>query len=130
MGKYDDIINLPHYEPRHPRMSMEKRAAQFSPFAALSGHGDAVKEAERLTDSYIELDESQKELINSKLQKILERLQESPEITITYFVPDKNKSGGSYVNHTGHIKKVDEYTHTLLMKDGTKIPLHHLYDIE
>ena len=97
MGKYDDIINLPHPEPKkHPRMSMENRAAQFSPFAALTGHNEAIKETERLTDSKVELDQDAIEEINRKLMWIKDNIQSSPQATVTYFVPDSKKVGGKY----------------------------------
>ena len=90
---YEDIINLPHYESKkHPRMSLEARSAQFAPFAALTGYEDAVKETARLTDKKIEIDEGLKQILNNKLQYILENNDANPEITFTYFISDKKKT--------------------------------------
>lgn len=92
MDKYDDIINLPHYEPKyHPRMSKYKRSAQFAPFAALVGYDEQVQECSRLTDKRLEIDDELKEKINNKLNKINELIKNSPEVEITYFIPDKKK---------------------------------------
>jgi len=122
MGKYDDIINLPHHtSSKHPRMSIQDRAAQFSSFRALSGHGAAINETARLTAERIELDENEIELLNGKLQHIQAIIDEQPEITVTYFAPDKNKSGGAYVDYTGVVKKIDDVFHNVLMSDGTII---------
>lgn len=97
MHKYDDIINLPHYtSSKRPRMAMIDRAAQFSPFAALTGYDAAVKETARLTEDRVELDEYQKSALNDRLQIVQERLSDTPVISITYFVPDERKSGGAY----------------------------------
>ncbi|MGN0335532.1 MAG: hypothetical protein ACI4DV_07725 [Lachnospiraceae bacterium] len=128
--KYDDIINLPHHvSSTRPQMSIIDRAAQFSPFAALTGYDAAVKETERLTDERMELDESRKRILNEKLQMIAESLAEHPEITVTYFRPDEKKSGGAYVSYTGHIKKIDEYERTIVMTEGRKIPIEQIYEI-
>ncbi len=108
MGKYDDIIDFPHPEPRtRPRMSMHARAAQFAPFAAVHGHDTAVAEAERLTDRRIELDECEMARIDSALQLLQERIGEQPTASITYFVPDERKEGGSYRTVTGTVKRID-----------------------
>ena len=89
MGKYDNIINLPHHiSSKHPRLSMEQRAAQFAPFAALTGYGDSIKETARLTDTRIELNEEEKEMLNIKLQELKSKISTMPQVTITYFVPD------------------------------------------
>ena len=130
--EYDDIIDLPRPEPGagHPRMSMEKRAAQFSPFAALSGHKESVLEVERRTESFIDLTESEKEVIDLKLQALLAGKAEESEICVTFFVPDERKEGGAYKNHIGSIKKIDEYNRMLVMTDGKKIPIDSLYDIQ
>ena len=95
-GKYGDIINLPHPTSlNHPRMSLHDRAAQFSPFAALTGHHTAIAETGRLTDQRIELDESEIARVDAALQHLQELLPERPTVSITYFVPDERKSGGS-----------------------------------
>lgn len=128
--RYDDIINLPHPEPRnHRRMSMIDRAAQFSPFAALSGYDAAVKETARLTNERMELDEDSKARLNEQIQYVLEHLSEEPEIVITYFLPDQKKAGGSYVDATGIIKKIDDYEQLIIFRDGTKIPVNDVVAI-
>ena len=129
--KYDDIINLPHHtSPTRPRMSSIDRAAQFSPFAALTGYDAAVKETARLTDERIELDENRKSFLNEKLQMIAENSQEHPMVTITYFQPDERKAGGSYVNVTDKAKKIAEYGREIVMEAGTRIPIEQIYEIE
>lgn len=128
---YDDIINLPHHVSAvHPRMSMIDRAAQFSPFAALTGYEAAVKETARLTQERVELDESRKSMLNEKLQMVQELLDERPEITITYYVPDERKAGGAYVSVTGQTKKIDEYERVVVLMDNTVIPIDQIYGIE
>ena len=98
MDKYDDIINLPHYEPKyHARMSMYKRSAQFAPFSALVGYDEQVKECSRITDKRLEIDDELKEKISNKLNKINEFIKEYPAVEITYFIPDDKKEGGKYV---------------------------------
>lgn len=131
IGKYDDIIDLPHHvSTTRPRMSNMERAAQFSPFAAVVGYDTAVKETARLTDDRIELDENSKTILNEKLQMILEHANMNPEIVITYFVQDSKKTGGAYVSTTGILKKVDIYEQVLVMQDGTRIPLSDIFEIE
>ncbi len=127
---YDDIINLPHHQsaPR-PHMSAYDRAAQFSPFAALTGYEDAVIETARLTDKKVELDEYDKAALNERLNMIQDTLDEQPEVSITYFLPDKRKSGGAYVTVTGGVKKIDEYEHIVVMLDATKIPIDDIAEI-
>ena len=127
---YDDIINLPHHQSAiHPHMSAYDRAAQFSPFAALTGYEDAVAETARLTDKNVELDEYGKADLNERLNMIQETLGEQPEVSITYFLPDKKKSGGAYVTVTGGGKKIDEYEHIVVMLDATKIPIDDIAKI-
>lgn len=128
---YEDIIDLPHHvSSTRNRMSMIDRAAQFSPFAALTGHSEAVKETERLTDEQIELDENRKTILNEKLQMILEKLKEHPEITFTFFRPDSRKSGGEYVEISGVVKKIDEIERCVRLIDGTKIFIDDIYEIQ
>ena len=130
MDNYDDIINLPHFEPKkHPRMSIEARAAQFAPFAALTGYGDLVKETARLTDVRRELDEEEKNIINNKLQILQNRIKKFPQATITYFVPDKKKSGGEYVTITGNIKKIDEYKGLIILTNKEEILIDEIIEI-
>lgn len=128
---YDDIIDLPHHvSATRPRMSNMDRAAQFSPFAAVVGYDAAVKETARLTDDRMELDENSKTILNEKLQMVLEHADTNPEIIVTYFVQDSKKAGGSYVSTTGILKKVDAYEQVLVMRDGTRIPLSEVFEIE
>lgn len=129
--KYDDIINLPHHtSPTRPRMAMIDRAAQFSPFAALTGYDAAVKETARLTEDRVELDEYQKSALNDRLQIVQERLSDTLEISITYFVPDERKSGGAYYTETGVIKKIDYHERAVIMRSGTHIPIDEIIGIE
>ena len=110
-------------------MSMYARAAQFAPFAALTGYGDAIKETARITDQQLELDENEKALLNEKLQLLRQHLPGKPKITITYFVPDTKKAGGSYQTITGIVKKLQEYEHRLIMTDGTIIPIDSIIEL-
>lgn len=131
MGKYDDIIRLPHHEStRHPRMSALDRAAQFLPFAALTGHAAAVRETARLTDTRIELDEIRKEELDLHLHLLREQLTQKPQVTITYYVPDARKDGGAYFTVAGTIQKIDENRHQVIMENGTVIPMNDIYEIE
>lgn len=129
-NNYDDIINLPHYEPkRHPRMSIESRSAQFAPFAALTGYEDAVKETARITDERIEIDEGLKTFLNDRLRIILKNIKDKPKIAFTYFVYDKNKSGGKYVCVTGNVNKIDMVNGYVLLTNKTKIPVIEILNI-
>ena len=131
MSEYDDIIHLPHHVSRiHPQMSMEDRAAQFSPFAALTGYDAAIAETARLTDQRVELDEYERQALNEKLQFISEHLKDHPKISITYFIPDHCKEGGEYVTVTGNIKKLDDYEHRIVLMDGTGILIEDVIRIE
>ena len=126
---YEDIINLPHHvSSKRPQMSMLDRAAQFSPFAALTGYDDAIHETGRLTDEKIDLSEEEKEALDRKQQFLMERLGGHP--AVTYFVPDAKKSGGAYVTKSGNLKKIDEFERWMMLMDGTKIPLDDVADIE
>ena len=111
-------------------MSMLDRAAQFSPFAALTGYDDAIHETGRLTDKKIDLSEEEKEALDRKQQFLMERLGGHPALTVTYFVPDAKKSGGAYVTKSGNLKKIDEFERWMMLMDGTKIPLDDVADIE
>jgi len=131
LGKYDDIINLPHHtSSKRPRMSMIDRAAQFSPFAALTGYDAAVKETARLTDQCIELDEYSKAALDERLRLVQEHLKEYPEVTITYFQPDERKDGGAYLSVIGSIKKIDTYEKCVVMMDKQKIPIDEIFGID
>ena len=128
---FDDIINLPHHvSATRPQMSMLDRAAQFSPFAALTGYDDAIKETGRLTDEKIEMDEDRKAALDMKQAYLIEMIDEQPEISITYFLPDTKKSGGAYVTVTGNLKRFDKYERLLILTDGKKIPMDDIADIE
>lgn len=130
-SKYKDIIDLLHHQSlRRPRMAMIDRAAQFSPFAALTGHNDAIIETARLTDRKIELDEGTKSIINEKIQMISDFLFEKPTVTFTHFEPDIKKDGGTYLNTTGTVKKIDEFKREIILTDGRIILIEHIYDIE
>ena len=131
MQNYDDIINLPHHVSKvHPQMTMYQRAAQFAPFAALNGHNAAIRETARLTDSQIELDGEDNDILNRRLAILREHLKEMPEITVTFFLPDAKKSGGAYATCTGNLRVIDDYEQNLIMKDGKKIALHYVLDID
>lgn len=129
-GKYDDIIALPHPEPRtHPRMSLHDRAAQFSPFAALTGHSAAIAETGRLTASRITLDESEIARVDAALQRLRELLPQAPAVSITYFVPDERKAGGSYQTVTGTARRIDTANGVLLLTDQRAIPIPDILDV-
>lgn len=128
MTEYDDIIDLPRPKSKHEPMPMSDRAAQFSPFAALTGYGDAIDETARLTDHRIELSEEERTELDYK-QQYLSTL-DSPMVTVTYFVPDSRKSGGAYVTHTGVLKRVDEVERMMVFVDGTQVPLDEVVWIE
>lgn len=128
---YNDIINLPHpVSQKHPQMSLYDRAAQFSPFAALTGHEEAIRETARQTEAWVDLDEDRKEELNEKMQEMVEHLNEAPEVTLTYFKEDEKKEGGSYVTVTGRIKKWREYEQQLVLEDGTVVALEKVFGIE
>lgn len=129
--KYDDIIHLPHHVSKtRPRMKISDRAAQFSPFAALTGYDGAVKETARLTDDRVELDEYMKDALSHRLQIIEDRLEEYPEIEITYFQPDPKKNGGAYVTAISTVKKIDKYERAVVMTDGTVISIDEIISID
>ena len=128
---YDDIISLPHHvSTTRPHMSTIDRAAQFSPFAALTGYDAAVKETARLTDERVELDEYMRDALSDRLQIIADRLKECPEIEITYFQPDVKKNGGAYVTAISAVKKIDEYKRIVVMTDGTAIPIDEIISLD
>lgn len=128
---YDDIIHLPHHvSTTHPHMAAIDRAAQFSPFAALTGYDAAIKETARLTDKRVELDEAMKEALSNKLQMVADRLKERPEIAITYFQPDGKKNGGAYVTVINTVKKIDVYERIVVLTDGIVIPVDEIISID
>lgn len=123
-GRYDDIIDLPHpVSQRHPQMPLADRAAQFSPFAALTGLDAALQETARLTDQRITLDEYEQAELDKALQALREAAPQHPAVQITYFQPDTRKAGGQYVTSVGHVKRIAEYEQQLILTEGTSIPL-------
>lgn len=130
-GEYDDIINLPrHVCAKRPPMACIGRAAQFSPFAALTGYDAAIKETARLTDERMELDDDSANALNDRLHILAARIAEQPEIAITYFRPDRIKRGGSYVTAACAAKRVDEHRRIVIMADGTTIPIDEIVGME
>ena len=127
---YDDIIMLPHYvSKKHPHMPPLNRAAQFSPFAALTGHDEAIRETARLTDAFVEIDDEKKILLNEQLCLIMDNLDCRPEIEVTFFQPDQTKDGGTYTTVCGRVKKIDEYSQKILFTDGTALPIETIFSI-
>ena len=129
--QYDDIKHLPRpqYDDLHP-MSMQDRAAHFSPFAALVGYDDAIAETARLTDSKAELTEDEMSMLNANLNRLLDRLDEQPEISVTYFVPDEKKSGGKYVEKVGVVRIYDSYAQDLVFMDKSRINIQDIISIK
>ncbi len=129
-NRYDEIMGLPHHVSKtRPQMPMSDRAAQFAPFAALTGYDSAIKETGRLTDERIELDEEALTALDRKYQLLMDTLDDAPEVTIIYFQPDERKAGGQYVSATGTVKKVDTFGRRILLQDGTRIPLDSVFDL-
>lgn len=129
--KYADIIDLPHHQSdTRPKMSNYDRAAQFSPFAALTGHADSIKETARLTDEYSEPSEEMKAIMNEKILFLMEQLENQPEITITFFKPDEKKQGGAYITITGVVKKIKTYERQIQMTTGDLIPIDMIFGID
>ena len=129
-NRYDEIMELPHHvSTTRPQMPMSDRAAQFAPFAALTGYDSAIKETGRLTDERVELDEEALTALDRKYQLLIEALDDAPEVTIIYFRPDERKAGGQYVSATGTVKKVDTFGRRILLQDGTRIPLDSVFDL-
>lgn len=130
-NKYDDIIHLPHPESKkHPRMSLHDRAAQFSPFAALTGHSAAIDETARLTEQKLELNEERQAELDRMWQYLLEKGQGRPMIRLTYFVKDEKKSGGLYQTVKERLKKIDPYKRTIFLQDGTNVYYHDIFELE
>lgn len=128
---YRDIINNPHHTSKtRKRMSGLNRAAQFAPFAALTGYDASIYEAARLTEEKIELDDKMIEILNRKLNFLKEHIKEQPEIKVTYFVPDTKKEGGAYVEYFGIIRSMDEIQKIILMSDRTKIKIEMILDLQ
>ena len=131
MGKYDDIIHLPHHVSNtRAHMPMLDRAAQFMPCRALTGYEDAVHETARHTDEKIELTEDEKTVLDVKLQRLADDLANQPLVTLTWFQPDKRKAGGAYVTTTGQVKKIDDFEGALILLSGESIPVEDILDIQ
>ena len=131
MGEYDDLIYLPHPVSRkHPPMSAMDRAAQFSPFSALTGYEAVLQEAGRLTDSRAELSEDSRDILDQKQKILLDAAPTYPEITITYFIPDRRKQGGAYGTLKGNLKKIDLARRVIILLDGTEVSLDDVADIQ
>lgn len=128
---YEDIVNLPpHISKKYPQPTMADRAARFAPFAAITGYEEMVLEEARVTEERTDLDEDSQVRLNEKLSMILEFLEEEPEVKITYFEPDKKKSGGAYVTVTGAVKRIDEYEQLVILMDGSRIRIGDIYGLE
>ena len=130
MNPYDDIINLKHHTSlKHPRMDIYKRSAQFAPFAALTGYSNIIKEEARITKSKKELSNEKKLILNEKLKYINNHLMDKKEVTVIYYVPDKRKKGGAYLNKKSIIKKIDLYNRQIFFIDKFKILIDNIFDI-
>ena len=129
--KYNDIINLPHHvSKKHPQLSKASYAAQFSPFAALSGYDGIVSEATRITDERVELGDKENDILNAKLQVIGDHIKEHPEIKVTYFEKDKKKSGGAYLQKIAPIKRIDDVERIMYFTDGTNLSIDDITDMQ
>ncbi len=130
MTGYEDILHLPHHvSVKHPQMTMEERAAQFAPFAALTGHKEAISEAQRLTEERRRVSEDTRQILDAYLHDICTRYSEK-EMEFCYFVPDQQKKGGSYQKKTGRMKRIDSYTKEIVLDGGDRIPLEEIVDID
>ena len=129
MSKYDEIINIPHFEPRHPRMRLEVRVAEFAPFSALTGYSDEIKETARITSKEIIIDDNLKEILDRKLNFIQNNIGKNYDVIFTYFVKDNYKDGGKYIDKLGIVKKIDLNEKVVILSDKTKIPINNIIDI-
>lgn len=130
-NSYEDILHLPHHvSPTRPQMSMEDRAAQFSPFAALVGYDAAIDETARQTEAPIVLSEDRKAELDLVMQQLLRQLDRKPEVAVRYFVPDERKAGGVYLHTIGRVKKIDFFNRVLFFTDGIQIPLDNIIELE
>ena len=128
---YADIIDLPHYEPKHhPRMSMWSRAAQFAPFAALTGYDAAIRESGRLTDEWTDMGDSGNEELNRTMEMLMDKLPKHPTVAISYFLPDSHKSGGSYQSVVGVVRRIDDIERIIELTDGQKIAMDAITEIK
>ncbi|MDD3279666.1 MAG: hypothetical protein PHG16_12430 [Lachnospiraceae bacterium] len=131
MDPYADIIDLPHPVSKiHPQMSVYDRAAQFAPFAALTGYESAIQETARITSEKVELDEDSKALLDERLGLLLKKEYHNAAVLITFFRADEKKTGGSYSTVAGNVKKIDIYGNRMIMSDGMVIPLEDIVEIE
>ena len=131
MEEYREIIDLPHHVSKtRPQMPMSDRAAQFAPFAALTGYDSAIRETGRLTDEKIALDEEALTALDMRYQLLTDALDDQPEVTITFFQADERKGGGAYRTVTGTVKKIDTFERLITMRDGTKIPMDDVLSME
>lgn len=130
-GKYDDILSLPHpTSSRFPRMGAIERAAQFSPFAALTGYDDAIQETGRLTQQPVELQEDARQDLDQKQHLLLELAHCTPEVSVSYFLPDTQKDGGAYVTVRDRLRSVDPLRRLMILKNGTQIPLDAVIELD
>lgn len=130
-GNYEDMVALPHHvSRRHPRMPISERAAQFAPFAALTGYDSVIRETARLTDTAAELDDSEKMLLDLYLRELLDRAEEQRPVRILWFRPDGRKSGGAYVETVGIVQTADRQEGVIVLADGTRIPVEAVAEIE
>ena len=130
MNEYDDIINLPHHQSsKRAHMSNHQRAAQFAPFAALTGYDAAIDETARLTDQKLELSDEQADHLNTQIQRVIENIVDKPQVEITYFVPDNRKSGGEYVTVTGRVRRVDDHNREIVFVDGMTVAIDDVFVI-
>ena len=130
-GAYDDILHFARPQAKkHTPMPMEDRAAQFSPFAALTGYDAAVSETARLTEERIELDPQEAERLGERLAALAKRQQEQPELSLLYFVPDARKAGGAYVTVSGQLKKITDFPRCIYLTDGSRIPIEDIVAVE
>ena len=131
MSEYDDIINLPHHQSsKRPHMNSHQRAAQFAPFAALTGYDAAIDETARLTDQKLELSDEKLDHLNAQIQRIIENMADKPQVEITYFVPDTLKSGGEYVTVTGSVRRVDDHNRVIVFVDGMTMGIDDVWNIK
>ena len=130
MNEYDDIINLPHHQSsKRPHMSNYQRAAQFAPFAALTGYDAAIDETARLTDQKLGLSYEQADHLNAQIQRIIENIIDKPQVEITYFVPDNRKSGGEYMTVTGYVRRIDDHNREIVFVDGPTVKIDDVWNI-
>ena len=128
---YQGIIDLPrHVSKKHPHMSIHDRAAQFVPFAALAGHGEAISETDRLTERKKELDADVVEILDRELMWLRENLSSKPEIMLTYYIPDERKYGGHYITLDVRVIKIDDYENCIYTDTGLKINVNDIFSIE